>query len=216
MGGGIEAESAPGLGSTFWFTVRLEKQAALFDSAAGQLRQEAELIAGLRDIRVLVVDDNQTSLHLLSARLAAWGMKPATADSGGAALARLREQALAGTPFELALLDLNLGSMDGVYPGLGHSQPADALPDASRPHDRARAGERPGGGSPGGHHGVGEQAAQARPGLASPGQSHGRGGTHHRHQAQQPVASPAGAHPAHHQHAGRAVAQRRPPHPAGR
>ncbi len=58
------------------------------------------------------------------ARLAAWDMKTAVADSGGAALAQLREHALAGTPFELALVDLNLGSMDGFTLAWAiHSQP---------------------------------------------------------------------------------------------
>jgi PAS domain S-box-containing protein len=124
MGGGIGVESTPGRGSTFWFTARLERQAVRSEPALAEERAERERIASLRDVRILVVDDNATCRNLVSARLAAWGMIPAAAESGGAALAQLREQALAGTPFEVAMLDLNLGSMDGFTLAWAiHSQP---------------------------------------------------------------------------------------------
>ena len=120
--GTIRAESAgPGHGSTFWFTARLMKDAAAHAAAASS---EQALVETLRGVRILVVDDNASCRRLVSARLAAWGMLPAAAESGGAALALLREQALAGTPFEVALLDLNLGSMDGFTLAWAiHSQP---------------------------------------------------------------------------------------------
>jgi two-component system sensor histidine kinase/response regulator len=125
MGGGIDCESTLGMGSTFWFTVPLQKQTpALVNTATGSRKAENALIASLRDVHVLVVDHNATCRKLLSARLAAWGMIPAAAESGGAALAQLREQALAGTPFDIAMLDLNLGSMDGFTLAWAiHSQP---------------------------------------------------------------------------------------------
>jgi two-component system sensor histidine kinase/response regulator len=125
MDGSIDCESTPGMGSIFWFTVPLQKQSpAGAEAAAARRKAENALIASLRDVHVLVVDDNATCRKLLSTRLAAWGMIPATAESGGAALAQLREQALAGTPFDIAMLDLNLGSMDGFTLAWAiHSQP---------------------------------------------------------------------------------------------
>ncbi len=120
MDGSIDVDSVPGSGSAFWFTARLQKQTAIPASA----RAEEVHIARLRDVRVLVVDDNATCRSHVSARLEAWGMLPATAASGGEALAQLREQALAGEPFDIALLDLNLGSMDGFTLAWAiHSQP---------------------------------------------------------------------------------------------
>jgi len=58
MGGEIGAGSEPGAGSTFWITVRLEKQ------GDGAQRKPASR-ANLRDMRVLLVDDNATNRKIL-------------------------------------------------------------------------------------------------------------------------------------------------------
>jgi two-component system sensor histidine kinase/response regulator len=124
MGGGIDVESVPGTGSTFWFSVPLQQRPDESEAPVRTGNAEDELIAGLRGGRILVVDDNATCRNLVSARLAAWGMIPSAAESGGDALALLRERALAGKPFEVAMLDLNLGSMDGFTLAWAiHSQP---------------------------------------------------------------------------------------------
>ena len=125
MDGVIGVESGPGCGSTFWFTARLEKQTIRAAMPIGEnAESEAAMLARLQGVRILIVDDNATCRELVGARMAAWGMLPATAENGGAALAQLREQALAGEPFDLAMLDLNLGSMDGFTLAWAiHSQP---------------------------------------------------------------------------------------------
>ena len=107
MGGEVGLASAPGQGSTFWFTVRLGC-AAPRDSA--QL-EYAQFLTGLR---VLIVDDHPTNLFVLNAPLTAWGAEVVSADSGAAALELLSRYTNNRTPFDLALLDICMPGMDGL------------------------------------------------------------------------------------------------------
>jgi signal transduction histidine kinase/CheY-like chemotaxis protein len=107
LGGTLAAESRVGEGSTFWFDVPLEE--AAWDEESRELS-----LASLRGTRVLLVDDSATNRLLLRHNLAAWGMKTDEVESGAEALAKLREAAAAGTPYDLVLTDMNLPQMDGL------------------------------------------------------------------------------------------------------
>ena len=56
----------------------------------------------LRDMPVLVVDDNAVNRRILEATLRRWLMKPVLAESGRAGVAAMQEGRLAGTPFPLS------------------------------------------------------------------------------------------------------------------
>jgi CheY-like chemotaxis protein len=62
---------------------------------------------------VLVVDDNAVNRQILEEVLASWGMRPACADGGEAALAELRRAAAAGEAYPLVLLDAQMPGLDG-------------------------------------------------------------------------------------------------------
>ncbi len=104
MSGGIRLESAPGRGSTFVFTAR-------FRRADAEMKEETP--DGLLHRRALVVDDHQRTRDILEGALGAAGMDVETAaDLEGAKtwLARSRTE---GKPFDLFLVDAELGEADG-------------------------------------------------------------------------------------------------------
>lgn len=107
MGGSIGVDNARSQGSIFWFTVAFDKRRVDPDAPG----DHQHTIDGLR---VLVVDENDASRIGLERHLAAWRIECDGADSAVEALERLQEAARAGTPYDAAVLDMELEQASGL------------------------------------------------------------------------------------------------------
>ena len=96
MGGEINVESQPGLGSVFSFTVRLGRQ-------AGEKSAGPDLAPDLRGLRVLVVDDSLEALKSMKSILTSLTFKVRTASSAEAGL-----KLVSRSHFDLLIIDQNL------------------------------------------------------------------------------------------------------------
>jgi signal transduction histidine kinase/CheY-like chemotaxis protein len=103
MGGTMWAESAPGAGSTFFFSAVLK---AAEEPVAGPQPPESGALASRA---VLVVDDNQTNRRVLETQLKIWGMVPVCVSGGAEAL-----DVLARQNFDVVLIDFQMPDMDGI------------------------------------------------------------------------------------------------------
>jgi signal transduction histidine kinase/DNA-binding response OmpR family regulator len=108
MGGHIEVESSPGKGSKFRFTVKLKKQ------HPGKSTHEHSVFAALLDLRVLIVDDNETNRAVLQSQLDSWKMSSGCAANGEQALTMLRDAADSRKGYDLAILDMMMPGMNGL------------------------------------------------------------------------------------------------------
>jgi signal transduction histidine kinase len=104
MGGEIGVESQAGVGSQFWFQVRLEHGSA-------QDRSGVDVLSGLR---VLVADGHANTRDALRELLAYWRIRVDCADSCALSLQMLRAAASEGNPYRLAILHRQLPELGGL------------------------------------------------------------------------------------------------------
>jgi PAS domain S-box-containing protein len=106
MGGDIQVASAPGRGSTFSFT-------ADFGLAGETGPRRYDAPADLKQMRVLVVDDNPTSRAILQEMLESFSFEVTAVASGAAGLAEF-EHPQDSRSYGLVVMDWKMPVMDGI------------------------------------------------------------------------------------------------------
>ena len=121
LGGEIGVTNEPGRGGTIWFT-------AVFDRPAPEQRVLADQDpASLQDLRVLIAGSKATT-DMLQPLLESWGCETVEVSVGDAISPALQEAAEEGTPFRLALVDIDLPDLNkNILANTIRSQPLNDL-----------------------------------------------------------------------------------------
>ena len=141
MGGEIDVDSTPGVGSCF--TVELPLIAAPAELPAPT--SPAETLAYPRpSARLLIVEDHDINRQLMLAMARAGGLEPDFATDGAAAIDRVAAAEAAGAPYDLVFMDVQLPQLDGLAATRalrqrGIATPVIALTAHAEPEDIARA-----------------------------------------------------------------------------
>ncbi|MCX7150089.1 MAG: PAS domain S-box protein, partial [Rhodocyclales bacterium] len=112
MGGEVGADSTPGMGSTFWFTARLQRGHGIMpaESAttdAGDAETQLRRYHG--GARLLLAEDHPINREVALELLHGAGLAVDTAVDGREALEKAR-----ATAYDLILMDMQMPDMDGV------------------------------------------------------------------------------------------------------
>ncbi|MCB4361872.1 PAS domain S-box protein [Quatrionicoccus australiensis] len=112
MGGAAGVRSTPGVGSTFWFTVRLKKasgRASTGSAAPGDASAENILRGEHAGSRVLLVEDEPINQEVMLAMLLDAGLTVDLAENGLEAIAQVGQH-----DYALILMDMQMPKMDGL------------------------------------------------------------------------------------------------------
>ncbi len=110
MGGEVGVTSAPGIGSTFWFVVKLARAGVPCAVLPAPVELPLDDIAGhLAGKRLLLVDDDQVNREVALAMLAGTGLQIDLAENGLEAVRAVRER-----DYAAVLMDVQMPYMDGM------------------------------------------------------------------------------------------------------
>jgi len=105
MGGTIWVESREKYGSKFSFTIKAKITNLI--SPKVFLKSSSPV---LKNKRILIVDDNDTNLHILNIQCKNWGMIPRTTKNPKDAIKWINKD----DPFDIAIFDMLMPDMDGL------------------------------------------------------------------------------------------------------
>jgi signal transduction histidine kinase/DNA-binding response OmpR family regulator len=106
MGGQIGVESSPEAGTSFWFTVVLEKQMP-------EAKPAGIITPGLKDKKVLIADSHGPSRESLLQQLSLWGCRATQAADSITTLQLLDHEHRSGSFFDVVLIDKELKDVNG-------------------------------------------------------------------------------------------------------
>ncbi|NJK62305.1 MAG: PAS domain S-box protein [Synechococcaceae cyanobacterium SM2_3_1] len=110
MGGQIGVVSQPQIGSEFWFSLPLEEQFSPEEPALNTIQT-------LTGLKILIVDDNATNRQIIRHQAISWKMLPDEVDNAEDGYRQLKQAAAEGTPYDLAILDMQMPEVDGEMMG---------------------------------------------------------------------------------------------------
>ena len=108
MGGQIEVHSVVDRGTSFVFTVPLQRDEPPVQVTASDVAQP------VRGSKILVIDDCERHVHILRSLLTGWGLEVEVFTDGASAIERSRSAVAQGRPFDLIICDFHMPGMDGL------------------------------------------------------------------------------------------------------
>ena len=110
MGGQTGVESTPGVGSRFWFTATLKKNAKAPEAKlATDIDTEAAIRKHYAGCRILIADDDQINREVAQMLLEDIGLLADTADDGAEAIALAKK-----TEYTAIFMDMQMPNVDGL------------------------------------------------------------------------------------------------------
>ncbi|MCL2202941.1 MAG: ATP-binding protein [Defluviitaleaceae bacterium] len=115
MGGELEVESTPGVGSKFSFTLTFEAMAVSSDEGTADIIESHDMKKPEFSGEVLICEDNVLNQQVVCEQLASVGIKTVVAENGKIGVEKVRERVDSGAPmFNLIFMDIHMPVMDGL------------------------------------------------------------------------------------------------------